>query len=128
MLTASDIAQLTKELDHLEAEVASLAANVAQVEASHRDPDLPHWLLNRAADPPDVAAQIAAARASALGETYRGAMAPFREALLNSASPEDAMRSLKRIYSKWRPARLQGELEEALQLCAAHGAAKGIPR
>lgn len=71
--------------------------------------------------------RIAAARAKALGDVYRGAMAPFREIVLRSSSPEEAMRHLSAAYRDWKPARLTAELEVALQICAAAGAAAAKP-
>ena len=75
---------------------------------------------------PDPAAEVAARKRAALGRAYEGAMAPFRDAIIASTSPEDAMRRLREIYSTWSPERLAAELEAALQLCAAHGAADAL--
>ncbi len=73
----------------------------------------------------DPAAQIAAARRERLGKAYRGAMAPFREAILSSNSRSEAMQKIQALYADWSPARLNAELDEALQLCAAAGAVHG---
>lgn len=70
----------------------------------------------RKADPVDG---VAARRAKVLGEAYRGVMAPFREIVLASASPEEALQKLTAAYADWKPERLVAELESALQLCAA---------
>lgn len=82
-------------------------------------------LLN--ADPAgDPAAVIAARRRKALGEVYSGAMAPFREAIIQSTSPEDALRRLQDQYKTWSPSRLMAEIEAALQVCAAMGAGDAV--
>jgi len=74
----------------------------------HRDPTLP----------------IVAARKAAVAAAYRGAMQPMRAAIESSTSPADLERRLLVLYPDWKPARLAAELEEALQLCAATGAAE----
>jgi phage gp29-like protein len=68
---------------------------------------------------------IAAAKAEALGKVYKGAMAPFREIILASDSREQCLKALSAAYKDWKPARLAAELENALQVCAAAGAAEG---
>ena len=73
--------------------------------------------------PLDPVDQIAAARAKALGAAYRGAMAPFRSIILSSSSREECLAKLSAAYVDWSPDRLAVELEDALQLCAAAGAA-----
>lgn len=69
--------------------------------------------------------KIAAARATALGSAYRGAMAPFRAIILASSTREECLAKLSAAYADWSPERLNSELESALQLCAAAGAAAG---
>jgi hypothetical protein len=66
--------------------------------------------------------RIAMARAKAMGEAYRGAMAPFRQIILSSSSREECLAKLSAAYVDWSPERLANELESALQLCAAAGA------
>jgi phage gp29-like protein len=66
---------------------------------------------------------ITAARKDALTAAYRGVMAPFREIILSSHSREEALTRLTAAYRDWKPERLASELETALQLCAATGAA-----
>lgn len=75
---------------------------------------------HRSADPIDP---IVSARLDALTAAYRGAMAPFRQAILDSSSKEECLARLKKLYADWSPGRLQTELETALQICAAAGAA-----
>lgn len=76
----------------------------------------------RADDPP---AKLARARREQLGKAYRGAMAPFRAAILESNSRAEAMAKLQTLYADWSPERLNAELDEALQLCAVAGAVQG---
>jgi len=66
---------------------------------------------------------IAAARAKALGEAYRGALAPVRLIIQHSTSPEDARMKLAAFYADWKPEKVQQLTEEALQIAAAAGAA-----
>lgn len=72
----------------------------------------------------DAVDLIAARRAKMLADVYRGSMAPFREAVLASSSKEDAMARLEKLYTDWKPEKLNQELEIALQICAAAGAAE----
>jgi phage gp29-like protein len=67
--------------------------------------------------------KIAMQRAKVLGEAYRGAMAPFRNIILSSSSREECLAKLSAAYTEWSDERLASELETALQLCAAAGAA-----
>lgn len=67
--------------------------------------------------------RIAAAKAKALGDAYRGNYAPVRAIILNSTSPEDCQKKLAAFYADWSPAKVNQITEEALQLCAAAGAA-----
>jgi phage gp29-like protein len=61
-----------------------------------------------------------------LADAFRGANAPIREIILRSTSREDAERQLKLFYTDWKPERINAVLEEALQICAAKGAAANI--
>lgn len=70
---------------------------------------------------------IAQKRRQVVGQAYRGVMAPFREIILSSSSPEDCLQKLTAFYPDWKPERLKSEMETALQLCAAAGAADGQP-
>lgn len=73
----------------------------------------------------DVAATVADSRAKALGEVYRGAMAPFREIILSSSSREECLERLTKAYADWAPQRLAAELEDAMQICAASAGKDG---
>jgi phage gp29-like protein len=66
--------------------------------------------------PSDV---VAARKATALADAYRGALAPVREIILNSKSPSEARTGIANFFSDWKPARVNQVTEEALQLCAA---------
>jgi phage gp29-like protein len=78
--------------------------------------------IPKATDPVD---KIAAQRAKALGEIYRGSMAPFRQIILSSTSREDCLKNLAAFYPDWKSERLASEVETALQICSAAGAALG---
>jgi len=69
---------------------------------------------------------IAAARARALAEAYRGALAPLREIILRSQSPEEALAEARRYFADWAPERVAALVEEALQVAAAAGAAEAV--
>ena len=81
------------------------------------DPTLP-----KPAHPSD---QVAARKAKVLAAAYRGSLAPVRQIVLASASPEECERQLRKFYADWSPDRVAAVTEEALQLCAAAGAADG---
>lgn len=66
--------------------------------------------------PSDV---IAARKATALADAYRGALAPVREIILNAATATEAEQAMAKFFSDWKPERVQAVTEEALQLCAA---------
>lgn len=93
-------------------EVRALITHAAQA---------PGLIVTLAAVGVDPIDQVAAARAAALGEAYRGAMAPFRQIILSSSSREECLRRLRQAYADWQPERLAAELETALQICAAEG-------
>lgn len=74
----------------------------------------------------DPTAPIVESHAQALAAAYSGAMTPFREAILASSSPEDAVARVSRIYRDWSPIRVIEAVNEALQLAAAAGAARAV--
>lgn len=69
--------------------------------------------------------EIVAQRIVTLATAYKGAMAPFRQAILESTSKADCLKRLEKLFPDWSPTRLNAELETALQLCAAAGASAG---
>lgn len=73
--------------------------------------------------PPDPMDEIVTKRIATLSAAYRGSMAPFRTAILESTSKADCLKRLEKLFPDWSPTRLNAELEDALQLCAAKGAA-----
>ena len=73
--------------------------------------------------PPDPTDRLVRGHGAALAQAYRGAMAPFRAAILSSTSREDCLATLKTLYADWPAERLAEELNRALQLAAAEGAA-----
>lgn len=75
----------------------------------------------------DTAGRIAAGRAAALAQAFRGALAPVRRLVDLSTSPEDLRRRLQEHYADWGPGRIGALVEEALQISAAAGAAEGVP-
>ena len=78
----------------------------------------------RETDPTD---EIVALKSDALAAAYSGAMIPFRQAILDSTSPEDAARRVAEVYRDWSPQRVVETVNEALQIAAASGAVKAIP-
>lgn len=66
---------------------------------------------------------IAAAKARALAEAYRGALSPIRDLILKAQTPEAAYQAVAAHFRDWNPARVAAVVEEALQLAAAAGAA-----
>lgn len=82
---------------------------------------------DKPAAPVDYAAELAEKRAEILNRAYRGAMAPFKDVILESTSPKDLRNRLKTIFPNWSAGRLNSELEEAMQLCAAAGAGQVKP-
>lgn len=73
----------------------------------------------------DPTTEIARLREKALAQAYRGAMAPFRQAILSARSKEEALTNLAKLYPDWKPERLAAELNEAMQIAAAAGARDG---
>lgn len=73
---------------------------------------------------PDTAGMIARRRAAALGQAFRGTLAPVRRLVEESSSREDLERRLRAYYADWSPDRIAGLIEEALQISAAAGAAE----
>ena len=67
---------------------------------------------------------VTEARVELLAAAYRGSMAPFRQIILASKSRTECERALASAYADWKPERLASELEAALQICAATGAAR----
>ena len=84
------------------------------------------WLTAAAAKSP--VDDIVSAHAAALAQAFRGSLAPVRQIILSSSSPAEAERRLKLFYADWKPQRVQEILEEALQVCAATGAAKAVDK
>lgn len=76
----------------------------------------------RAGDP---AAKVASRKAPAIGKAYQGAMAPFRQAIMASKSPEEAIARVQMLYADWSPQHVARLVEEAFQIDAAHGTVDG---
>lgn len=112
--------------DWIRDEVAQIARDCVREQGAELE-KLAHQvsLANELSDP---AALIAKKRSAVLGQAYRGAMDPFRQAILESSSPQDAMDRVRKAYAHWSPERLNSELESALQPCAAHGAVDALPK
>jgi len=106
---------------------AEPASGIRQPESAPVPLSAPASGIRPPASAPDPTARLVRTHAPALATAYRGAMAPFRAALLESTSREDALGRLQNLYADWPAARLADELERALQLAAASGAAGGIP-
>ena len=65
---------------------------------------------------------------AALAAAFKGALAPVRQIILTSSSRADCEKKLKLFYADWDPRRVNEILDEALQVCAATGAAQGSPK
>lgn len=76
-------------------------------------------------DPVDA---IAAARAVALGEAYRGSLAPIRKLVEMSTSREDLQQRIREWYADWSPARAAVVASEAFEIMAAAGAKAGAAK
>lgn len=93
-------------------------------EEAPETPEAPDKVEARQGRKKDPSDEIAERRAKVLGAAYRGAMAPFRKAILESASAEDAIEKVQAAYADWSAERIAVEVEEALQLCAIEGTDK----
>jgi hypothetical protein len=67
--------------------------------------------------------RVASAGSAALAQAFRGSLAPVRRIIVESHSAEECEVRLKEFYADWKPERLAGLIEEALQAYAANGAA-----
>jgi hypothetical protein len=83
---------------------------------------LPFAVFN-AGLPVDPTDEVARRKAAALAQAFRGSLAPVRQIVLSSATPEEAQRKMALFFADWKPAQVNQVLEEALQICAAAGAA-----
>lgn len=81
--------------------------------------------LPRVTHPSDAIAQR---KAKALGEAYRGSLAPVRVIIMNSRTPEEAEQRMALFFADWKPERVRAITEEALQIQAAAGAAAAKPQ
>lgn len=62
---------------------------------------------------------IADRKSAVLAAAYKGSLAPLRQIILDSASPDEAQANVAKFFSDWNPSRVRQVTEEALQLCAA---------
>ena len=81
----------------------------------------------RAPTEPDAVEKLVIARQAVLAAAYKGSMAPFRKAIEDSTSRADLEARLKTLYADWTPERLTSEINTALQIAAAAGAAQAKP-
>jgi len=82
-------------------------------------------------DPPpatDPVAEIAARKAKALAEVYRGSLAPVRRLVELSTSREDLQTRLREYYADWSPGRAAALAAEAFEIMAAAGAVAATER
>jgi phage gp29-like protein len=70
---------------------------------------------------------VARRKSAALAAAFKGSLAPVRQIVLASTSPEDAERRLAAFYADWNAERVAAVVEEALQVAAAAGAAAAAP-
>ena len=82
------------------------------------------WLSASASMRPTPVDPIVSKHSAALAQAFRGSLAPVRQIILNSASRADAEHQLRLFFADWKPDRIAAIVEEALQVCAATGAAK----
>jgi phage gp29-like protein len=67
--------------------------------------------------------RVAANGAADLAQAFRGSLAPVRRIIAESRSAVECETRLREFYADWRPDKLAGLIEEALQAYAANGAA-----
>ncbi len=77
-----------------------------------------HSKLSAKPPPSDA---VAAAKAEALARAFRGTLAPVRDLILASTSPEDALAKVSAHFKDWPAERVADTVDEALQLCAVAG-------
>jgi len=81
----------------------------------------PRWLsANSAPSPID---SIVRDHEAALARAFRGALAPVRQIILSSTSQKEAEHKLEALFADWPHERIAGLVEQAMQICAAKGAA-----
>lgn len=68
--------------------------------------------------------RVAEAGRAKLARTFRGSLAPVRQLILLSHSPEDLEKRLRTFYADWSPDRVADVIDQALTAYAANGAAK----
>jgi hypothetical protein len=68
--------------------------------------------------------KVAREKAAALARAFRGELAAVPIILSASASPDEFLANLQRYFATWKPTKVAAVAEEALQLCAAAGAAE----
>ncbi|MDE2104417.1 MAG: DUF935 family protein [Patescibacteria group bacterium] len=90
--------------------VESLSANLTWLSAGNPSPGTP-------------VDDVVAAHQDALARAFRGALAPVRQVILSSTSPRDAEHKLKLLFADWPTERIAGIVAQAMQVCAAKGAA-----
>lgn len=61
-----------------------------------------------------------------LAQAFRGSFAPVRQIILSSSSREDCLKKLTAAFPDWNLSRINNIVDEALQICAAKGAAAGV--
>jgi phage gp29-like protein len=71
---------------------------------------------------------VVAQHADALAKTFRGQLAPVRQIILNSSSRADCEHKLKLFFADWPADKIAGIVDEAMQVCAAKGAAKATEK
>ena len=68
---------------------------------------------------------VVAKHSTALAGAFRGSLAPVRQIILSSTSRADAEHQLRTFFADWSGDKIAAIVEEAMQVCAARGAAKG---
>lgn len=65
---------------------------------------------------------IASDSSASLARAFRGSLAPIRQIILNSTTPEECEAQIRAFYADWSPAKIAPIIEEALVAHAANGA------
>jgi len=69
---------------------------------------------------------LAVKNSQALAQAFRGSLAPVRQIILSSTSRADCEKKLKLFFADWKPDHIAAIVEQAMQVCAATGAAKAV--
>ena len=86
------------------------------------------WLSAAAKPAASPVDEVVAKHSTALAQAFRGSLAPVRQIILSSSSRADAEHKLRTFFADWNPDKIAAILEEAMQVCAAKGAAEAVKK